>query len=308
MKTILLALFFVSFSALAIPEESQLLFKNNIFSYYGSHGLSEQNASIQKAIIVVHGSERNADTYYKSIENMARKFGQSESTIIISTHFKLPTDKLLPGELTWTDEGWLSGDPSLVNQDISSFEVMDHFLELLGSKSVFPNLKKIIVTGHSAGGQLTQRYAFSSLADKKIPQIKVKYIVLNPGSYLYLSPNRPIAVPENTCTHYDNYKFGLKKLNAYASRAAVADLISHYLNRDVTYLIGDKDIIAHDIDQSCPAVAQGNTRLERAQYFKMQLDQEFPEQKHPLITVPDIGHTQWGMYTSPIGSNLLFGN
>jgi hypothetical protein len=296
----------ISVSAFALPEESSLQFKGSLFSYFASHSLTEKNDQIEEAIIVVHGSERNADTYYKSIEAMANRFGKSKSTFIISTHYKLPKDKLLPNELTWTDEGWLSGDPSLSNNAVSSFEIMDNFLFLLGDSQTFPKLKRITVTGHSAGGQLTQRFAVSSLADKVLSKPEFRYIVLNPGSYVYLTKTRPVPVPPNTCLHYNNYKYGLEKLNKYFQNISVEKMIANYLKRDVTYLIGEKDIIADDIDQDCPAVAQGHTRLERGQYYKMQLDQEFPQNNHKFMSVPNVGHTQWGMYTSEIGSHLLF--
>ena len=296
----------VSTFAFAIPDETNLTFKGSVFSYYGSHSLEQKNEEIEEAIIVVHGSERNADTYYKSIEAMAKRFGKSQSTVIISTHYKLPTDKLLPLELTWKDEGWLRGDPSLANSTVSSFEIMDNFLYLLGDVKKFPKLKRITVTGHSAGGQLTQRFALSSLADKFLSYIDFRYIVLNPGSYVYLTPNRPIPVPEGTCPGYNRYKYGLMNPNKYVSQLTTENLISNYINRKVIYLIGESDTRADDIDQDCPAVAQGHTRFERAFNFKMQLDQEFPEHKHQILSVPNVGHTQWGMYTSEIGSNLLF--
>ncbi len=306
MKTLLFVLILLaSTSVFALPEESFLQYQNGVFSYYGSHSLTERNEKIKEAIIVVHGSERNADTYYKSIEAMAKKYGQSEQTLIISTHYKLPTDKLLAKEFTFTDEGWLSGDPAVSNSSVSSFEIMDHLLTLLSDSSVFPSMKRITLTGHSAGGQLTQRYAVATQIDQKNPKMNFRFIVANPGSYVYLTSHRPLPVA-STCTYYDNYKYGLQKLNKYLGQLSVPVLITNYIHRDVTYLIGEKDIIADDIDQDCPAVPQGHTRLERGQNFKMQLDQEFPHHQHSILIVPSIGHTQWGMYTSEIGSKLLF--
>ena len=41
----------------------------------------------------------------------------------------------------------------------SSFEVIDHIVDELFDPALYPNLTRIVFTGHSAGGQFTQRYA-----------------------------------------------------------------------------------------------------------------------------------------------------
>ena len=38
----------------------------------------------------------------------------------------------------------------------------------------------------------------------------------------------------------------------------------------------------------------------------LQLEKEFPTAKHYLYSVPGVGHTQFGMYTSPVGQKVLF--
>lgn len=293
-------------SALAVPPETILTYKENVFSYYGSHSLVERNEEIEQAIIVVHGSERNADTYYRSFEVLTNKFGKSKSTLIVSTHFKEIQDSLLPNELIFSSEGWLRGDPALNNLTISSFEIMDHFLRLFSDAKNFPKLKKITVTGHSAGGQLVQRYALGTMVDQEFSQIKFKYIVANPGSYVYLTTNRPVPQSLSSTCLYNNYKYGLDNLNPYLKQISNEQKINQYLGRNITYFLGEYDIRSDNIDQECPAVVQGNTRLERGTYYKMQIDQEFPHHRHRLVTVPGVGHTQWGMYTSPQGSQILF--
>lgn len=315
-----LVLFFASFtttfsaSALAVPPESTTRIAGATFSYYGSHSLTDRNAAIEQAIIVVHGSERNADTYYRSIETVAAQLGKSESTLIISPHYKVAGDALQADELAYTHEGWLRGDRSVRVSGTSSFEVIDYFVRKFGDVSVFPNLKSITLTGHSAGGQLTQRYAVGSPTESLYPTIRFRYLVLNPGSYVYLTPNRPVGgasgpytVPRTNCA-YDDYKYGLKKTNAYMSQMSIANMTSTYVARDVTYLLGELDTRADDIDQDCPARFQGNTRLERGKLFKAQLDVEFSRNRHGIEVVPGVGHTQWGIYTSPVGVKALFPN
>lgn len=300
-----------SLSVLAFTEKI-LPIKGQVFSYYSNHILSEKNSAITDAVIVVHGSERNADRYFSSILAMATKRAREQSTFIISPHFKNQWDTLLPRELNFTDEGWLSGDQSLSNLNVSAFDVIDEFIYQLGSKTLFPNLKTITLTGHSAGGQLTQRFAVSSLAPNILNTIKFRYVVLNPGSYLYLNGKRPILpqgldfkIPEKKFCRYNDYKYGMENLNTYFKRENPSKLINQYLNREVIYLIGEKDIDPN-IDQSCAGSLQGPNRNLRAKFYKNFLDREYPEHIHDLIYVPEVAHTQHGMYTSQIGSDVIF--
>ncbi len=301
-------LLFLSLTALAIPPETVIKFKGGVFSHLTNQDLTLPNAAIEKAIITIHGSERNAGTYYNSVEVMAKKQNVLDKTIVVATHFKESQDNLLDGEFYFDPEGWLSGDEALNRPDVSSFEIMDYMIALLANKNHYPKLKEIVITGHSAGGQLTQRYAVGSSLDERFPDIKFRYIVANPGSYLYLTPNRPFA--GNPRCAYNDYKFGLNRPNNYMSQtmslSTKDEMISNYLKKDVVYFIGESDTRSDDIDQSCPAVFQGINRLVRGRSYMKQLSTEFPSNKHHIFTAPGVGHTQWGMYSSEMGIKVLF--
>ena len=302
----ILALWLLALSLLAqaIPSETQLKFKSGIFSHFISHNLQQRNESIEKAIITIHGSERNAHTYYNSIETLARRRGESEKLLIVSPHYKEVQDPREANEFYFHPEGWLSGDGAINRKEVSAFELVDHMISLMANKENFPNLKEIVLTGHSAGGQLVQRYAVGSILDQVYPGIHFRYIVANPGSYLYLTNRRPFQGPKNCA--YNDYKFGMDKRNAYMSQRPAPKMISDYLKKDVVYFLGEADIRSDDIDQSCPAVYQGRFRLERGQLYMQQLSGQFPEHEHHLSTVPGVGHTQYGMYTSENGIKVLF--
>lgn len=307
-KYLYLALFLLSFSVFATIPESSLTFKGNLFSYYANQDLLKANHEIETAVIVVHGSERNADTYFNSMVGVATKIGKIQNTIVIAPHYKEANDVKKPGEFSWSPEGWLSGAPSLINRTVSSFEIIDHFVDLLANSALYPKLKTIVITGHSAGGQLTQRYALGNISDVKYKAIHFKYVVANPGSYTYLSAKRNFEIPVRPACAYNDYKYGLDNLNAYMKRIPVKTMITLYIYRDVTYLLGELDNVAEGIDQDCPARYQGDTRLHRGQNFKAELDFEFPTNSHDLAIVPAVAHTQWGMYNSATGTNAIFGN
>lgn len=297
-------LLLLSLAALAVPAETLIQYKGGVFSHLTNQDLTVSNPLIEKAIITIHGSERNAGTYYNAIEVMAKKQNVLEKTIVMATHFKEPQDDLQSNEFYFSAEGWLSGDEALNRVDVSSFEIMDHIVALLTDKKQFPKLNEIVITGHSAGGQLTQRYAVGSTLEQKHPDVRFRYIVANPGSYLYLTTKRPF--PGSRGCPYNDYKFGLNRLNSYMSKVAKDLMVANYLKKDVVYFIGESDTRSDNIDQSCPAVYQGNNRLERGRSYMKQLSLEFPTHVHHLSTVPGIGHTQWGMYSSELGVKVLF--
>jgi hypothetical protein len=299
-----LLVFIISLSVWALPDESQFFIKGSLFSYYSSHDLTKQNSEIEKVIISLHGSERNASTYFNSISGLSQRLGVERKVLVIAPHFKLPSDSLMPHELSWDSEGWLRGDESLNNSLVSSFELLDSMISQIGRADVFPQLKDIVITGHSAGGQFVQRYAVGSQIQEDFSRLHFRFIVTNPGSYLYLTQKRPFT-PQVVC-QYNDYKFGLNNLNNYMKRVSIPSLIDRYLPKDVIYFLGEMDTRSDDIDQSCPAQYQGRTRLERGLSFKAQLEAEFPSAQHRLISVPGVGHTQYGMYTSEWGQRILF--
>lgn len=293
----------ISEASWALPSESSMKIQGHLFSYFTNQDLDSESSKIETAIIDVHGSERNAITYFNSMSNVARIKGQLEKTIIIAPHFKLSNDKLLANEYTWTEEGWLSGDSSLIDNKVSSFSIIDSFISKVTDKSKFPHLKSVVITGHSAGGQLTQRYAVGSNEEYNHSEVSFRYIVVNPGSYVYLSHFRPYAVQENCL--FNEYKYGLDNLNFYLSQTEKSLMIKNYLRKEVIYLVGAMDVLTKELDQTCPARVQGETRLERAQSFYEMLNKQFSH-RHQLYVVPGVGHTQHGMFHSPIGMNVLW--
>ena len=306
MAKIIFLLYITTTWVWARPLEDQLSYKGATFSFYSNADLKKGSEKAERAIIVIHGSERNASTYYDSIEAMAKKLGKSEGTVIVAPHFKQPEDTLSENELSYSEEGWLRGDESLKAPLISSFEILDHVVRLLGNRTVFPLLKSVVITGHSAGGQMTQRFAAASDVEDELQHLNFKYVVANPGSYLYLTAKRPFDTFVS-CPSFNDYKYGLQRRNAYLSRLSILEITMQYLVREIVYFLGEKDVNADDIDQSCPARVQGNTRFERGKYFKLMLDQEYSFNHHELVTVPGVGHTQHGMYLSEQGMMVLFG-
>src|SRR5438874_13794068 len=99
---------------------------------------------------------------------------------------------------------------------------MDEILRHLSRKEIFPNLKFIVLAGHSAGGQYVTRYEMANRLHETLG-VPIAYVVANPSSYAYLDPSRPAADgaefrafgDSRNCTTYDRWPYGLQNRTGY---------------------------------------------------------------------------------------------
>ena len=76
--------------------------------------------------------------------------------------------------------------------------------------------------------------------------------------------------------------------------------------RSVTYLLGELDVLPlAGFDSSCPAMAQGPTRLARGQSFAAYVKAKYKAQ-HQVVVVPLCGHNARCMFTAEIALPILF--
>lgn len=297
--------------------------------YYRNFSLGSENENVTRAVVVIHGTGRNADDYYNRILEPARSVRKAGETIIIAPQFLIEEDIVahnLPGDvLFWSNSGWKQGDKSKDTNEhprparISAFAVVDTILSRLAQNNV--NLDIIVVAGHSAGGQFVNRYAAGNAMESVLEDnygIHVRYIVANPSSYLYFDNERRVGgtldqftVPNTRCFEYDDYKYGLSDLNSYMGAVGAAKIKAQYSQRDVVYLLGadDNDPNASSLDKTCPAMLQGNHRLERGKIYYNYLKYFFGgaiENIHAQAILPGIGHSSTDVFASNCGKFYLF--
>ena len=99
-------------------------------------------------------------------------------------------DSLAQNEISWDCDLWRSGGTSVSHPTATSFDFLDAILRKLARRDVFPNLRGIVVTGHSAGGQVANRYGMSSKVHDGLG-VPVQYVVANPSSYAWPTDERP---------------------------------------------------------------------------------------------------------------------
>ena len=290
---------------------------------YASVPLDRPNPTIVRALIVVHGALRNADVYNKSGETVIAAAGPAAAgTALITPQFLADVDvagwKLPADTLRWTTTSWEGGEPALGPAPLSSFAVFDAIVAKLANRANFPNLRTIVVAGHSGGGQIVQRYAVVGHAEDALGAttgIAIRYVVANPSSYVYFSPERPLAAggfgpfDAASCPKYDAWKYGVNAMPPYVPASPVA-LETAYIARDVTYMLGRNDTNPNHpaLDKSCMAEAQGPYRLIRGRSYYAYLRMRHPSGlMHKLVEVPGVGHDGDGMFGSPQGRAVLFG-
>lgn len=276
---------------------------------YRSHPLQTPNPAIRRALIVVHGQGRNADDYFRTGVAAAFLAGALDDTIVISPRFaandgRSCKDTLSEGEINWRCSGdsWRAGAAAVNAEAVTSYDFTDELLRKLARKDVFPNLKVIVVSGHSAGGQYVSRYVMANTADQKIG-VPVRYVVSNPSSYAYLDSSRPADV--KNCPAYDRWPYGLNQRTGYSAKLSDEQLKKQLLSRPVTYLLSELDTLPlAGFDSSCGAMAQGDSRFARGQAYA-----EYVKKlgaKHTVTVVPLCGHNARCVFTADPALPLLF--
>lgn len=284
--------------------------------YFRSHPLDTVSSGVVRAVIVVHGTNRNADDYFETMIRATRSAQMLDSTVVIAPNFLTADDLPAANEAYWTSSGWKRGGLSLnPREQVSSYAGMDRILERLADGTRFPDLRSVVVTGHSAGGQYVHRYAAGNRVEQTFNGIAVRYIVANPSSYLYLGPERARAhtlddfyLPDReACPDYNSWHYGLENLNEYMSAVPLEDIRAQLLTRDVVYLLGDADSLSGNLDTSCAAMLQGAYRYVRGLTLFNYLEAYHPSHGHSVAVVEGVGHSSSSMYNSDAGRTELFG-
>lgn len=276
--------------------------------YYASYPLSGSETPTG-AVVVVHGTGRNAEGYFERMADAASDFGPRAQ--IVAPWFQTDEDDPAENDAYWTngeDTSWKIGGGALRPEGLSSFQTVDEILHLLADKSRFPNLTTITLAGHSAGGQFVQRYAAGGRAPSELDGTTVRFVPANPSSYLYLDGKRPDGegLP-GSCPEYNDYKYGLDNRNEYMAAPSEQAIRERYTAREVTYLLGERDVNQDDdLDDSCAARAQGPNRFERGRAYYDAIHRNFPSAPHRLATVPGVGHDSEAMFNSEQGKDAIF--
>jgi len=299
----------------AEPARNTLGIGKKVVTYYSNHSISVEDQNITRAIIVIHGSGRKVTDYYNTIADSipaspdpARDWRRR--TLVVAPYFQEKGDA--KKKEYWWKGDWSAGGDS---GGLSSYTVVDTFVAKLRN-GTFPNLKWIVITGHSAGGQFVQRYA--AFTDIDLLPVKnasfIKFVPSNPSSYVYLNDYRFSEIANTwvlprgkKSKDYDDYKYGLDDLEDYAKQRGPDWARTHLPRRWVELLAGTNDIENDaSFDDSREAMWQGESRYERAQRFDAFMDHFYAPNRFSVTPVPKVGHDHREIYLSAQGQASLY--
>lgn len=247
---------------------------------------------VRRAVIVIHGLQRDAGTYavnMMSAIDAVNDTNINRSTVqIVAPIFPNGDDKNISypyynysatgskysggkqsntSALVWKGSQWISGQPNQYpwyNNVTSPYDCIDQMLQFFDNKAMYPNLNQIVLAGHSAGAQTVDRY--SAVQKNLNLNTPVTFWIGNPNDWLYLNSSRPFST--STCPTYDNWRTGLTNYSGSGmlyNTALVAQgsdaVKANYMSKNHAYARGTLDL--GDDSSGCEPFAAGMNRNER---------------------------------------------
>ena len=340
-KSIILATILISkiaalVHALEIPQP-QLIIANTdncYIPYICNHPLHRRNDDVQHVILAIHSSNHDALMVYNGCMRLIDSHGNlNRSTLVIAPQFLMekhvgdtPEENLLFWKV-YPFWGSSISTTKSAGRDlrISAYSILDQVISDICSRATFPNAQRLTILGHSAGGQLVNRFAASNPVEFDVARpagVHCRYIVMNPSSYVYFSPKRSVngsaqdfSIPARKIIEshpgYNNYGYGLDKLYSYHRNQGLTPpkIRQMYPERSVIYLLGEKDCVADASMSTHPhAMLQGGNRLERGKIYYGHLIDEFGpgiKDTQEMAIIPKVGHSGRHMMLSKQGRRFI---
>lgn len=306
--------------------------------YAANYPIDQANEKIERIVFSIHGINTNAVTYYKNMLSAAEAVpGAVEKTLIIGpqlmTEAAAEAMNANSDDLVWgssSERFWGGQSSNKIGDEqpfsISSFAVMDELLAHLTEPELFPNLQKVVIAGHSGGGQFVNRYAIASPFEDEIRKnrnLEFCYVVAQPSTHTYLTAERAVNLDEEpwefaelspqkieACPNFNDYGYGLEALESWPYMKKVgADLMKErYRMREVVYFHGVEDVLKKHLARSCGANLQGANRYQRGRTYFAYINHLYGSgnHRHSFVEVPGVGHDHARMWASSQGLHVIF--
>lgn len=299
--------------------------------YFCNRDITQRDTEISRLMFVIHSSSYNPLTYYRTSMRLLRQEDALHNTLVMVPHFINLKEKNVPPTyrsdcLHWrTYPFWgtqrAATKHGLSTLKISSFEVIDRMIRHVIESGNFPNLRTVTVMGHSAGGQMTQRYAASNPLDGNYTASKgitMKYIVMAPSSYVYVTDERYVpgtsysfTRPDIDPRRYNRYGYGLDRLYGYLKPIGAIRIKNNVGSRTVLYLVGSRDNNTQhsSMSKKPAAMLQGTHRLERARIYMQYLKHVYGQDilnRNRLVVVEGAGHSGSRLMRSDAARQYIF--
>ena len=292
--------------------------------YASNMMLDKAHTEVTRLILAIHSSSYNPDTYLdNSLSLLGNDAALNSETLIIAPAFYRKDKTDLSDIVAWRSSPFWGGSRALYQEKkikLSAYEILDDILTRIITSKYFPNLSDIVILGHSAGGQLVNRYAASNTIEDTVALehgISMRYLVMAPSSYVYLDGKRvkrdsytEFKFPFGANKKYNYWGYGLEHLYSYHKRHAItAETIrSQYKYRKVLYLVGERDTKDFALDKSKSAMREGGNRLGRLKIYYNYLKHYYGEgitKYHSMAIIPNAGHLGKVLMGSNEGRNFI---
>lgn len=170
---------------------------------------------------------------------------------------------------------------------LSSFDVIDRIFSKLADRKLYPNLKKVVLAGFSAGGQFVSRYV--AVGRGKVRRgVKVEYAAMSGSTYLFFDPDLP-------------WHYGLEGRPRYCAGMSLNRIMANLCSRRVFYACGELDTGGGSLDMCPPAQDQGMNRRERFENLQKHVH-ACPrwEKMASFHLIPGIAHEAGKAYVDPV--------
>ena len=280
------------------------------FYYDAPHAL-EQGAACEIAVVLVHGwggGIRRAAAMAPLMRALAQGTGQGVAPPYVVaplfprsdllSRFGSAACDLAQWNVSWKEKNrsvrgkaqddWRGGGDA-VGTTMSSYDVIDRIFAVLGDRERYPNLKRVVLSGFSAGGQFVGRYV--AVGKGKVREgVEVAYVAMAPSTELRLDPEL-------------EWRYGIKGRPRYSAALTEQEILANLSSRRVWRGCGTKDVLAKPhtaLDSSPEAMSQGTNRIERFWSFKRYL-KRFPtwEKQVSFHAFDGLGHNSLGAYGDP---------
>lgn len=284
---------------------------------------------VQRAVILIHGRERDPGSYMVYAQNALRDLTSdhninSSSVAILVPFFPIRADKHVgfpwkdghgptSNALVWKGSKWSAGANNQYPkhaQTVSSFEVLDQLVKYFDNRRDFPNLKQIVVAGHSLGAQAVNRYAqIGNYFPTKSP---VTYYIANPNSWTWMDSTRPGDI--SSCPTYDDWRNGFNNFAEYPMQYGVglvakgrAEVHARWMSRSKAFALATQDY--DDYSQDCAPSTTGSNHHDRFLNFLKAFPPSCPNPhvgQCDTVDYVESSHDGAAMLRSPAGQARLF--
>lgn len=285
---------------------------------YDAYRPIEAGSKAEIAVVLIHGWGGHVRTLLPIFTKaLAARAGSEEKTpYVIAPQF--PRRKTMvsnrepdDGRAVWGDS-WANEDRhptqmGLASDDwrgggdangtsYSSFDYIDAIFARFADKGRYPNLRKVVLAGFSAGGQFVGRYVATGRGVVR-EGVKVDYLGMSPSTEFLFEPGQP-------------WLYGLKGRPRYSEKLTNDDIMRNLCSRRVWRGCGSIDVLGRpktSLDITPPAAAQGANRFERFKNFERYLER-YPEWRKQVSfhVFEGIGHKENLCYPDPALLDFVF--